>query len=420
MLGVNLSIFAESLTGIAVPVGVSMAAIAASIVTVVGGLAYVFATNEDVRQSFSEAVSSIGTGLGNIANVILPCLKEAWDGLLKILAPLGTFLEEEFTSIWQDMLNPALSYIGETVLPKLSKALESLWNNVLAPLGEFIGSVLAPIIQIISDMLSIFWQNVIVPLADAIGRILGASIEGIIDIFGRLTEIIHPVIEVMQFLWNKVLAPIVNYLWKVFKPMFEDVFKAIGGVVDGLADTFSGLITFITGVFTGDWEKAWQGVQDIFKGIFNGLISIVEGVINFIIDGLNGFLGTFDGIVTSIGEVIGIDISIPEIPTISIPRFENGGYVTSGQIFMARENGINEMVGRIGNQNAVVNNDQIVAGITAGVQAGMNVDEQISLMRMMIELLRDIREKDPGIVFDTKEGLEALRERSERNGFSFT
>ena len=34
---------------------------------------------------------------------------------------------------------------------------------------------------------------------------------------------------------------------------------------------------------------------------------------------------------------------------------------------MARENGINEMVGRMGNRSTVANNDQIVDGIAAGV-----------------------------------------------------
>lgn len=45
----------------------------------------------------------------------------------------------------------------------------------------------------------------------------------------------------------------------------------------------------------------------------------------------------------------------------------NGGFVDSGQLFVARENGISEMVGRIGNQSAVANNDQIVEGIERGV-----------------------------------------------------
>lgn len=45
----------------------------------------------------------------------------------------------------------------------------------------------------------------------------------------------------------------------------------------------------------------------------------------------------------------------------------NGGFVDSGEYFIARESGP-ELVGRIGNRTAVANNDQIVAGIAAGVE----------------------------------------------------
>ena len=47
--------------------------------------------------------------------------------------------------------------------------------------------------------------------------------------------------------------------------------------------------------------------------------------------------------------------------------YASGGFVDSGQMFIAREQGP-EMVGRIGNRTAVANNNQIVAGIAAGVE----------------------------------------------------
>lgn len=47
--------------------------------------------------------------------------------------------------------------------------------------------------------------------------------------------------------------------------------------------------------------------------------------------------------------------------------YASGGYVSDGQLFVAREAGP-ELVGRIGHKNAVANNDQIVSGIAAGVE----------------------------------------------------
>lgn len=50
--------------------------------------------------------------------------------------------------------------------------------------------------------------------------------------------------------------------------------------------------------------------------------------------------------------------------TMSISGYATGGFVDSADLFFANENGIPEMIGRIGNQTAVANNDQITTSIT--------------------------------------------------------
>lgn len=52
---------------------------------------------------------------------------------------------------------------------------------------------------------------------------------------------------------------------------------------------------------------------------------------------------------------------------INLVPYASGGFPNVGEIFMARENGINEMVGRMGSRSVVANNDQIVDGIESGV-----------------------------------------------------
>lgn len=315
--------------GIIATASTPVLALTAAFAALVAGLTYVFATNEEVRESFSNAVDSIRDGLQPaiqfFAETLLPDLKAGWDRVLEILTPLGEFLEGVFTNVWQDMINPALTYIGETVLPMLAESFGNLWNNVLVPFGSFLADVLEPVIKIVSDALAMLWENVVVPLADAIGNVLGKAFEGLVGIFNYVVEKMQPVIEVMQFLWDNVLSPLVNYLWETLKPTFETVFNAIGGLVEGLGKIFGGLIDFIVGVFTNDWSRAWEGIKDIFKGIWNGIVSIVEGVVNIIIGGINDFLDNFDGVANAFGDIIGIDINIPDIPELNLPKFAKGG-----------------------------------------------------------------------------------------------
>lgn len=65
------------------------------------------------------------------------------------------------------------------------------------------------------------------------------------------------------------------------------------------------------------------------------------------------------------------DLETGNVPSVSVNYYAQGGMPNTGELFMARENGINEMIGRIGNHSAVANNDQIVASIQGGVEAAM-------------------------------------------------
>ena len=383
--------------------GISAGAVAATaaITAVVAGLALVYATNEDVRNSFKESISAIADNLTPamefLTTTVIPDLQNAWTGLVDVLTPIGEFLKTAFTSIWQDMLNPALKYVGEEVLPKLQSAFENLWNGVLVPFGTFLGNILKPAIQIVTDILTVLWKNVVVPLAQALGSVLGAAFDAIVDTMNFLVEQVKPVIEVFNFLWDNVLSPIVTHLWEDLKPAFETVFNAIGNIIKNLGTKLKGLINFVSGVFTGNWRKAWDGIKDIFKGTFNNLVSIAEGCVNLIIDGINAFIDGF-GLISGISEAIGISFKPVQIPKISIPRFDTGGYVPSRYtMFMAGENGVPEIAGTVGGKTAVAGGVEIT-----GIKDAINstAQQEIALLRQNNQLLQGILEKEFGITTD--------------------
>lgn len=68
------------------------------------------------------------------------------------------------------------------------------------------------------------------------------------------------------------------------------------------------------------------------------------------------------------------NLSLPEIGSklakLNIGGYASGGFPSVGQMFIARERGP-ELVGRIGNKNAVANNDQIITGIASAVYSAM-------------------------------------------------
>lgn len=289
-----------------------------------------------VSDAVSGSLDILSSAMNVITETVLPSLSAAWDRLIEILTPLGEFLSTVLADAWNNIITPALQFLGDTVLPKVTETFENLWNNVLVPLGSFLGDVLEPVIKIVSDVLTSLWQNVVVPLANAIGNVLGKAFNGICEIFNKtVIPIVNSVIKVFQFLWKNVFSPIISFLNTTLKPVFSSVFKSIGKIVDDLSKTFGGLIDFVTGVFTGNWKKAWNGIKDIFSGIWNALKDVVKTPINAIIGFINGLVsGVVSGINGMINALNKVSFNIPDwVPALGGKTFGfNLSTITAPQI----------------------------------------------------------------------------------------
>ena len=359
--------------------------------TLAVGLGITYKNNEDVRKSFEEATSVIKENLKPtlefLTQKVLPDLRNGWDELMRVLKPLFDFVSGVFVSLWQDFINPTLKYLGEKVLPIVIENFENLWNKILVPFASFLSTNLAPIIEELSELLTELWQKVIVPLGQTVGGVLSKVFENLAKIFGT---VVIPTLEKLgstfSFIYEKVLSPLVGFIVKKFSPIISESFYNIGRLVEELGQTFSGIIDFITGVFTGDWSRAWNGVVEIFDGIFGGIKVIAISCINGVIGAINGAISSIEGVINGAISIFNHGFSTPEwmqeiggapavlnanIAKVNLPRipkiegYELGGFPEDGW-FRASHG---EIMGQFDNgQSVVANNMQIVDGISLGVR----------------------------------------------------
>lgn len=105
-----------------------------------------------------------------------------------------------------------------------------------------------------------------------------------------------------------------------FGDILNSFSHTVSGVWNGIKRTFSGIIDFIAGIFTGNWKRAWQGIVDIFGGIFGGIGAIAKAPLNGVIGLVNSAISGINSISVDIpdwvpfagGEHFGLDI--PKIP----------------------------------------------------------------------------------------------------------
>lgn len=168
---------------------------------------------------------------------------------------------------------------------------------------------------------------------------------------------------------ENVCLPIINALKEFFKiGSPSKVMEEYGGyIAEGLLNGISALMPDVEQIFTNfkKWlEDTWYnirttavsnfwtmktkiveaftGLKDGIKNIINnGILPVVEGMINFLIDGLNSFIDrlnsipdvTFKSPFTGEDVTLGIDLS--RIGHVSIPRLAQGAVIPPNREFMA-------------------------------------------------------------------------------------
>ncbi len=112
------------------------------------------------------------------------------------------------------------------------------------------------------------------------------------------------------------------------------------------------------------------------------------------------------------GKTFGFNISHVSLPRVDF--FANGGFPTTGQMFVAREAGP-ELVGNIGGRPAVANNDQIVEGIASGVSSA-NENLIAVLYAVGQQIVDAVNSKDTSVYLDTRRLTTAVEKRQSERG----
>ena len=156
---------------------------------------------------------------------------------------------------------------------------------------------IAPILQKIGQRFADFWKTV----------------------QPQLEPFINLVKEVASYL-KETLEPVFKIVWKVAGDYVVKFFDDVSVIIDGVLGVFEGVITFLTGVFQGNWEKAWNGIVQAVGSIFGTLESLVKTPLNAVINLVNKAIGAINKISVDLPSAVGgghIGFNIPTIPTLA-------------------------------------------------------------------------------------------------------
>jgi len=267
-----------------------------------------------------------------------------FDGFIRAAQTVGSaigslvgFITEHVVPVAEQVLGVIVSDVIPGIVggiqqeaPVIMQIVQAI-ANFIAGIIPVIGGFIAGIMPVISEIIT-FVQTNVFPIVQQIfsfivSTVLPAIVSGVQFLAATITAVLSAVLPVVQTvfttIWN-IIQPILQQIFTTVQAVlpsvlaiFQNVFNTIGGVVNGLATVLSGLIQFITGVFSGNWGQAWEGIKSVFSGAWDALTSIVKGVINNIIGIINGAIAGLNSIKIPdwVPVVGGKGVNIPQLPT---------------------------------------------------------------------------------------------------------
>lgn len=256
--------------------------------------------------------------IAQLMEQLAPIIVQLVETLLPVLVQVIKQLLPPFMEILNALM-PLLDTIFQLVQPFIDLILQ-----LIEPFAALISTAIAPLIVKLAELLNNLLQPLI-PVFNEIAGILSETLQPVFEalapVFDLLTDALSPLFELLSMLLNAILpalTPVIEILADVFSNVLGLAIKGISGAIESLTGIFNGLIDFIDGVFSGNWDKAWNGILEIFKNVLNLIPNAVEFIINGAIGMINGL---FDGINWAI-EWAGLEI--PHIPEVTLPRFRAG------------------------------------------------------------------------------------------------
>lgn len=174
------------------------------------------------------------------------------------------------------------------------KHIEPLFDSVAEGISDIVGTLLdgfntyiAPVLKDLATEFDGTWKKHVQP-----------ALDGIIDLLGSVADLV-------KVLWENILQPFINWVVKNIMPILAPIIKKLGDkfldlltvvsdVVKGITKVLKGLIDFLTGIFSGDWQKAFSGLKQVvsgFKTAFSAAWKFIKD--NILSEALSHLEGSF-------------------------------------------------------------------------------------------------------------------------------
>jgi len=271
------------------------------------------------------------------------------------LVAIGVFLYRNWTEIWEGIKSITKTVIDAiiSVFVKMGNDIKFVFNHMWLDIKWVIDKVVGGF-KIAGKAI----VDGIVWMANGVKKAFNAVIGFFKNVGTSIGNLMKSIVDAVSNFVGKV-STLINWVGDGIKDTFTNVKDSVVNIFTVLGEKVVGAINILK-----DGVKiAMTAVANVFITIWNGIVWAFESGINFIIKGLNVFIGIVDKALNAVNKIagaIGIDSlnlglsTISEISISRVPQLARGGMLDSGQMFEAGENGKSEMMGSFNGKTTVM------------------------------------------------------------------
>lgn len=357
-----------------------------------------------VGPQISAAFAGINTAL---SGTVFGSASAALGGLvspLTLVVALVVGLVAAFVDLWNtsEDFRAAFAEMADTLKSKIDVLAKqfgegSKFSDALKHLKSLYDTYLKPVLQVLFEIVGYLATGVLGTLIDWIGLLVGGAqqvldglltqLEGFVDLFvGFLTKddakmqdgllkigdglykVLEGIFGTLIGLLGQLVSNLLTFLWNAGKQIIDKVKEVFGitSVSNVFADIGKRLIDGLKNGISNAWKSFTTFINnkiDGFKKIFKNFADSVGGFFSGVWDGFTGAVS--DGWSTVTGAVTDgwnfITGKTKASNAQSITSHANGGSIAGGHLFIANENGVPEMIGKIpGSSKTNVANNQMI------------------------------------------------------------
>ena len=293
--------------------GLMVAAVLGPMLKIIGGVTTKVGGAISFFGKFGKAMEAAGSFGGALVKMF-PIAGRAILGVGKVFATVGKLF----------LTNP----IG-IAITAIGIAAVLLWKN-----WDKVKPHLKPVFDLMKKGAEVFKQ-----FAAAAKKQFKKAVEGIKDFAEGVKKKFAQVKGFFKNMANAVVTFKSNLTSK-FKAAVAAVTvfaKGVASKFSWVKGYFSGVIQFVTGVFTGNWKKAWQGVVKAFSSIFEGIKGAAKAPLNAVIGLVNSAIAKLNKFHIDVPDALGggsVGFNIP-----SIPKLYKGTMDWKGGLAMVHDRG---------------------------------------------------------------------------------